>query len=1517
MSHLWAASTSGIGETGRLRRRQALVLSIGAAAFVLTLVSAAEAVAAPKPVNGFVGGSAGINTGGLFTQPRDVAVYTADTPASGDDKVFVVESLGNNSRVHRLDGDGNFELLWGKDVIRAGVPGNTGQGYEICEAAVSGAAGCKSAPVGSGAGEFDEPTGVDVSQLTGHVYVMDRDNRRVQEFDLDGEFVRAWGWNVAPDGQDGDTPSDQFEICTDVCQAGVAGSGAGQFQDASHNTVVVSPLAPNDVFVTDSSNQRILQFEAEGQFVRGWGFDVAGGGAFETCDTGGCQPGQGPGDPSPDPDDGGKFAAGEPRHVAIDQSGVVYASDTTANNRVVRFDADPAPPGNLLAPLPSPGILSSGTTVGLEVDSNTADLLAAREPGSGPAVVNEIADPAADLPPGGPPNPTLADTHVFSDEGPVRGLGYSTATESIYLSAVGLFTAPVGNFTGCTTAIESFDCQGLIVLAVTSGPLTASLEAPSDVSADTASLVGSVGPGGGVARYQFQISADGANWTDAAEPAYASGSSDVDVSVLAAGLQPATLYRVRLSVTKQTGISTTESVVSNEDVFLTDATPPAASTLGVSRRTDTGVRLRGLVDPQGSPTTHRFEYGPAGGSFDHHFPIPDAEAGSGNSSQMVVQDVAGLQPETAYHYRIVATNAVGTTQGDAITFKTKAPIDAKPSPGRAYELVSTGDKIAGVGTGVWFNGPAAAGLAGHAAYEGERFAVQGSQGAVLVDGKYAFANDWGLSERTPTGWVVKPLMSRRAFGAHPIVFIQMHSATPSMSLMSWGGSTVKLFAEMEDWPKEVAGATLYLRDWNQDRWEVFGPTDIVQGGGAGLTTSGAIAADGRSAIAGGRMRGLAGPSDPTLDQSPGVLSVYLDELPNGPSDSFPGDGVRTPVNTCDANTRVPRRLASGKLSEQSCIDQLVDTGGASLTDSSERAISSDGSRVFFMAPDHVFGPGECLGSEATTACPAQLYVRQRNNDNSVITRWISKSEVTQVNGASADQDASLMDEAIFQGASIDGDKVFFTTTSPLTADDPNGEGQAPPAGGIVTGTPSQDSGDLYMYDLLDTPDADPAGGDLTRISAGPTGESECDAPTGALRFVSEDGSRLYFTCSNALDGVPVTSSGTSTSPGSGDNAVNLYAFDTGRPQLERWQFIARMPITPPLGQCATTATRLGMPLGPNNDADASINFFNSDPPNCMRGTLDGSLIAFWTGGQLTDDDPDAVSGDIYAYDAIEEELVRVSAPQGGVGGSYLCAPGTSSVTCYGDGGIGASNGDVPLPALGVAQDPEKGERMVFFQSKSRLVPADTDANYDVYQWKGGTLTLITLGTLQDAFFKGNDRAGTNIYLASRDQLSWQDKDVVLDVYSARVGDGIPEPLAPEPCDAVLGQCQGLGQALEPGQTDSDDQSGGNPSLTKRIVLGLTAPSAKVRRKAARTGKLPVRVTTTAPALVRLIAKARLAGKNRQVASMSQQSDRAVKLTLKLNRAARKRLKAGRALRVALTATALASRAVTTSFRLKR
>ena len=53
---------------------------------------------------------------------------------------------------------------------------------------------------GTGAGQFRAAGGVAINHSTGDVYVVDRGNNRIQQFTADGDFIRAWGYDVVASG---------------------------------------------------------------------------------------------------------------------------------------------------------------------------------------------------------------------------------------------------------------------------------------------------------------------------------------------------------------------------------------------------------------------------------------------------------------------------------------------------------------------------------------------------------------------------------------------------------------------------------------------------------------------------------------------------------------------------------------------------------------------------------------------------------------------------------------------------------------------------------------------------------------------------------------------------------------------------------------------------------------------------------------------------------------------------------------------------------------------------------------------------------------------------------------------------------------------------------------------------------------------------------------------------------------------------------------------------------------------
>jgi hypothetical protein len=97
------------------------------------------------------------------------------------------------------------------------------------------------------------------------------------------------------------------------------------------------------------------------------------------------------------------------------------------------------------------------------------------------------------------------------------------------------------------------------------------------------------------------------------------------------------------------------------------ASAPGVSTGSASSITFSSAILSGSVNPSGQITNYVFQYGTTNG---YGGQTPLAPAGNGTISIRLTQSVAGLQPGTTYHYRIVAVSSAGTANGRDRTFKT-------------------------------------------------------------------------------------------------------------------------------------------------------------------------------------------------------------------------------------------------------------------------------------------------------------------------------------------------------------------------------------------------------------------------------------------------------------------------------------------------------------------------------------------------------------------------------------------------------------------------------------------------------------------------------------------------------------------------------------------------------------------------------------------------------------------------------------------------------------------------------
>jgi hypothetical protein len=253
--------------------------------------------------------------GGALLKAWDVAEATGGCATQGDSEQLNLSGLSGWG-VRNLDPAtptpcGTFLLAFGWGVA------DGKDAFETCTSA------CQAGIPGSGDGQFNAPIGLAVDG-SGHLFVTDGGNNRIQEFDNTGKFLTTWGsfgtgngqfsypFGVAVDGSghvfvadDRNNRIQKFDNTgTFLTTWGMFGSGDGEFSEPEGVAIDGS----GNVLVADSSNYRIEKFDNSGTFLTTWGMIGTGDGQFEFPDG-----------------------------VAVDGSGHIFVADD-ANNRIQKFD---------------------------------------------------------------------------------------------------------------------------------------------------------------------------------------------------------------------------------------------------------------------------------------------------------------------------------------------------------------------------------------------------------------------------------------------------------------------------------------------------------------------------------------------------------------------------------------------------------------------------------------------------------------------------------------------------------------------------------------------------------------------------------------------------------------------------------------------------------------------------------------------------------------------------------------------------------------------------------------------------------------------------------------------------------------------------------------------------------------------------------------------------------------------------------------------------------------------------
>jgi hypothetical protein len=253
-------------------------------------------------------------------------------------------------------------------------------------------------------------------------------------------------------------------------------------------------------------------------------------------------------------------------------------------------------------------------------------------------------------------------------------------------------------------------CFGLLVCALVAASIAEAADAPTaatgsakDVAQNGATLVATVNPKGGATSVKFDLGTSSSYGLASASKDVGNGTDAVGVEIPVASLSAGTTYHFRVVATSDGG-----TVQGSDATFRTASAPvtparPGVSTGGVKDVSLNAATLTASVDPNSASTSYRFQYGL---TTRYGATSATGSAGTGSRGVSVSQRIGGLTAGKRYHYRVVATNALGTVNGGDRSFvvastATSATLAADHDPvtyGGSVKLTGKlgGSKVSGV-----------------------------------------------------------------------------------------------------------------------------------------------------------------------------------------------------------------------------------------------------------------------------------------------------------------------------------------------------------------------------------------------------------------------------------------------------------------------------------------------------------------------------------------------------------------------------------------------------------------------------------------------------------------------------------------------------------------------------------------------------------------------------------------------------------------------------------------------------
>ena len=325
---------------------------------------------------------------------------------------------------------------------------------------------------------------------------------------------------------------------------------------------------------------------------------------------------------------------GEISGIATDVSGNFYIADRT-NNVIDEF----APSGLFVQEINGTGVPGGFSSVaGVAVDPTNDNVLVVDQ---GKNVVDEFESSGTFL-------------EQLTGTGPSEGTAFGSLPGGITVNSSGYVYVSAGS------AVDIFS-PNAILPKVTYQPVTNQTQTSGTLNA---SIDLNAGPEVTSCSFQYGTTTSyGSSVPCSPATPYTSNKS---VSAEISGLTTEDIYHYRVVLVTANGTKK-----ANDQTFIPHAvaglaTQPATN---VERNTAT---VNGSFNGNGEETHYLFEWGTSD-SYGNKTPVEDA--GSPTTPQLLSANLSGLTVETTYHFRVVATNAVGTSFGSDQTFKTLAAVE--------------------------------------------------------------------------------------------------------------------------------------------------------------------------------------------------------------------------------------------------------------------------------------------------------------------------------------------------------------------------------------------------------------------------------------------------------------------------------------------------------------------------------------------------------------------------------------------------------------------------------------------------------------------------------------------------------------------------------------------------------------------------------------------------------------------------------------------------------------------------